>query len=123
MDYIIVIVALVFGFSLKNRYAVLGTKEHILLDQLFFYHMFMSFVFFNYITIYGGDAQGYWRIAKNIEFEHLMTTIISGKASPNEFMFLINYIPSNLLDLSFFSGSYSPVFFTSCSPILYHCAG
>ena len=123
MDYIIVPLALLFGFSLKSLFKKFNAKDHILLDQLFFYHMIMSFVFYVYIIINGGDAQGYWRIAKNIEFEHLMTTIISGKASPNEFMFLINYIPSNLLDLSFFSGSYSPVFFTSCSPILYHCAG
>lgn len=104
MDYIIVIIALIFGFSLKNRYSILDAKEHILLDQLFFYHMFMSFVFFNYITINGGDAQGYWRIAKIMEFEQLWMTIISGNATASHYLFLINYIPSNLLNLSFFSG-------------------
>lgn len=104
MDYIIVPIALLFGFSLKSLFKKFNAKDHILLDQLFFYHMIMSFVFYIYIRTIGGDAWGYWRLAGLSNFEDLWSLIIMGKANANHYMFLINYVPANLLNLDFFSG-------------------
>ena len=105
MDYIIVILALIFGFSLKSRYSKLGAKEHIILDQLFFYHMVMSFIFYIYVSFNVGDATTYWSRPKILNFDDLIHKIISGNAGASEYIYIINYIPSNLLDLSFFTGS------------------
>ena len=105
MDVIIVILVLVFGFFLKNRYKVLTGKEHVLLDQLFFYHMIMSFVFYLYIRLNGGDSQIYWNTVKEIEFSQLWAEIIHGSAGPTDYMFLINFVPSNILGLDFFTAT------------------
>lgn len=103
MDYIIVILLLIFGFSLKNLYPQLGGKEHILIDQLFFYHMIMSFIFYLYIIVFGGDAIMYWKSVKEITFPELWQQILL-RGGPTNYMALINFIPSNILNLSFFSG-------------------
>lgn len=103
MDYIIVPLLLIFGFGLKSRYTELNSKDHILLDQLFFYHMIMSFVFYIYITVNGGDAQHYWFFPKEHDFNFYYQLFINNPR-PSQTMWLINYIPSNLLNLSFFSG-------------------
>ena len=94
---------LLFGFGLKSRYKEFSAKDHVLLDQLFFYHMIMSFVFYIYITTNGGDAMHYWNASKEFEFNDLWALFIKDfNSSPA--MFLINFIPSNLLDLHFFTG-------------------
>lgn len=104
MDYIIIPILLIFGFGLKSNFRIFSAKDHILLDQLFFYHMIMSFIFYIYIQRFGGDSQGYWRLAGELDLNDNWQTIITGKASASHYMFLINYIPANLLNLDFFSG-------------------
>ncbi|MXV39152.1 hypothetical protein GO491_10765 [Flavobacteriaceae bacterium Ap0902] len=105
MDYIIVILLLTFGYFLKDRYKTLNTKDFVLLDQLYVYHMIMSFVFYLYIRTNGGDAQGYWKIAKEIYFEELWTKILLGNTSASDYVYLICYLPSNILNLDFFTGT------------------
>ncbi|MGI9526119.1 MAG: hypothetical protein ACR2MS_03295 [Weeksellaceae bacterium] len=105
MDYIVVILLLTYGYFLKNRYKVLSTKDFTLLDQLYIYHMLMSFVFYIYINVNGGDAQGYWRLAKEADINVLIEIILHGNPSASHYVYLLCYVPANVLNLSFFTGS------------------
>lgn len=104
MDYIIVIIALLFGFGFKNRFKILNAKDHRILDLLFFYHMLISFVFYLYSSFNPADARMYWSIAKQINWDTLVNLMLSGKSASNSIYF-INYIPAKLLDLTYFSGT------------------
>ena len=103
MDYIFVPIILIFGVGIKNRYKSFSAKDHILLDQLFFFHMIMSFIFYIYLRLNGGDAFLYWNGAKSIDFSYYLTKYLLNP-QPTTTMWLINYIPSNLLNLDFFTG-------------------
>ncbi|MDG4949891.1 hypothetical protein NLM59_03050 [Weeksellaceae bacterium KMM 9724] len=103
MDYIFVPIILIFGFGLKSRYKIFTAKDHILLDQLFFYHMIMSFIFYIYLRLNGGDSFLYWNGVKNVDFSFFANSYINNPR-PTSTMWLINYIPSNLLNLDFFTG-------------------
>lgn len=103
MDYIIVPLLLVLGFGLKNRYKGLNSKDHILINQLFFYHIALSVVFYFYITINGGDAQHYWSFPKKHNFQFFWNIFLDNPR-PSQTMWLLNFVPSNILNLNFFSG-------------------
>lgn len=95
---------MIFGFFLKTRYRILSGNEHVLLDQLFFYHMIMSFIFFLYISFDGGDATNYWFFPRKYEFDQLWEILSSGKGSPSYYLYFLNYFPSKVLNLEFFTG-------------------
>lgn len=105
MDWIIVPLVLIFGFTLKFRYKLFNGKDHNLLDALFLYHMFMSFVFFLYTSFNHADARTYWKIPKLITFSDITNAISSDSSSASDYLYLLNYLPSNTLDLSYFSGT------------------
>lgn len=51
----------------------------------------------------GGDAYDYWNIPKSGGWNIVTDSIAAG--SPAGYIFLLNYFPSKVLNLSFFTGS------------------
>lgn len=103
MDYIFVPLILFFGFRLKYHYSIFNTKDRKLLKQLFLFHMVFSYLFYLYLNANGGDALFYWNSPKNGNFAHFWN-LFSESFAPSPTMWLINFFPSNLLNLSFFAG-------------------
>jgi len=91
------------GFNLKKLFPDFTHSDNKTLNKLFFYHFFIAIAFHFYVDTFGGDAQHYWFEAKVIPFSEILELMSSGNATG--YMFLFNYVPSNLLELSFFTGN------------------
>ncbi len=93
------------GYNLKRAFPGFSKADIRFLDKLFFHHFIIAIVFYFYVSIYGGDATFYWDAPKTISFEEIINLIKQGSASG--VIYLINYIPSKVLNLSFFTGNMS----------------
>ena len=103
LDICVIIICVLLGFNLKNFFDVFSRGEKRWLNYLFGYHLIISIVFSSYIAVNGGDATHYWETAKIVSVSELLEAISRGSASA--VVMLINYIPSNILELSFFTGN------------------
>lgn len=104
LDIIVCLGVVFFGINIKNNFKIFDSYEKKLLNKLFFYHLAFSVIFYFYIMNFGGDAYSYWYNPKNYSFTQLWSLYLS-QGGPNEMMYLINFIPSNLLGLSFFTSN------------------
>ena len=104
LDVIVCIIIIVVGINLKNWFQGFNAYDKKILTWLFLWHIVVGigYVFYNAISG-GGDALGYWNIPKDASWDVLSKSIQSGSASG--YIFLINYFPSNVLNLSYFTGS------------------
>src|SRR5690554_3400898 len=100
-EVLIIIIFLLLGVKIKDRFKIFNYLEKKLLNKLFFYHLAFSIVFFVYIHFNGGDGQYYWDGVKQLTFSEIWRSVIT-VGRPTELMFLLNYFPSNFLGLSFF---------------------
>jgi hypothetical protein len=103
LDICITVLVFLVGFNLKNWFAGFSSFEKSVLDKLFFYHFFLGIAFHFFIVSNGGDATLYWEFPKLNSFDTVIDVIKSGSASG--YIFLINYFPSKILNLSFFTGN------------------
>jgi hypothetical protein len=103
LDISITIIVFLVGFNLKNFFSGFNATEKRMLDLLFFYHFGIAIIFYFYISNFGGDAIYYWSTPKNMSIYAIMDLVKGGSASG--VIYLINYIPSNFLQLSFFTGN------------------
>lgn len=101
MDLIIILIALfiayVFIYSFKNT---LSDDNFQSLLLLFFYHIVFGIYFCFFVQ---GDAIGYWREAKMMSYQDFVQSITQGQGT--YFMYALNYYPSNVLHLSYFTGT------------------
>lgn len=104
LDILVCLIILVTGFKLKNYFGFSNSDKRIL-NYLFFIHLFfgLAFVYINSSDGGGGDAVNFWRLPKLYGWEYVMQRIERGSASG--YIYLINYFPSHVLNLSFFTGS------------------
>lgn len=98
------ILLFIAGFYLKKIYAGYSKYDHKILNWLYIYHVAIGIVFYYYVMAYGGDATVYWDKAKQFSFSDIITMISNGSATG--FILLVNYVPAQVLKLSFFSGSF-----------------
>ena len=103
LDICITIIIFLIGFNLKNWFGGFSTFEKRILTKLFFYHFVIGIAFHFFIITNGGDATLYWEFPKLNTFSEIIDVIKSGSASG--YLFLINYFPSKILNLSFFTGN------------------
>lgn len=101
MDGIVILFLVVFGYffmyQFKNK---ISENNFTNLGYLYVYHLLFGCYFFFFIE---GDAIGYWRSAKTLtydEFYHFFTD-----DQGTYFIFALNYLPSKVLDLSYFTGT------------------
>ena len=103
LDISIFIIVLVIGFNLKFVFRSLDKKDHRFLNKLFAFHIFISLAFAFLVSQNGGDAQLYWSFPKENSWVDIMDVVQRGSASG--IIYSINYIPSKILDLSFYTGN------------------
>lgn len=103
LDISIVIIIFLIGFNLKNFFKDFDEKDKSILNKLFFWHFFIAIGFHFYIQNFGGDAIYYWNSTKTDSLDEILSYAQRGSAAA--ILQLINYIPSRLLSLSFFTGN------------------
>lgn len=81
-----------------NEYAL-----YPILKKLAFFHFLLGIAFFFTTNNGGGDAWGYWLGPKRMSFEQFMLGIKGGEGT--EFMRALNYVPSNIMGMSFLSNT------------------
>lgn len=103
LDITICIIVLVIGFNLKFIFRSLDKRDHRFLNKLFAFHILISLAFAFLVSQNGGDAQLYWSFPKDNSWADIMDVVQRGSASG--IIYSINYIPSKILDLSFYTGN------------------
>ncbi len=99
----ICIILLLVGFNLKNLFKTLTPSDKKLLNKLFFYHLGISILFHFYVVYAGGDAIHYWQAPKEMNLIEIID--LCKRFNASGYVFLLNYFPSNILNLSFFTGN------------------
>ena len=102
-----VIYTLVF-FLLSCQFAkfILGNKERQYLpglQWLIFFHFIMGVVFYLFTRDGGGDAWGYWVIAKNMDTADFLNNLTNELGT--RFIEAVNYLPVHYLQMSFFANT------------------
>ena len=104
LDVIVCILIFIVGINLKNWFRGFDAYDKNILTWLFLWHILVGIGYILYTAISGGgDAWGYWDIPKYEGWDIVLQSIHNGSASG--YIFLINYFPSKVLNLSFFTGS------------------
>ena len=101
MDILVILLSILFGFifinSLKKN---LSSYDIKILRGMFLYHIF--FGLYNYF-FFGSDPVRYWQLAKTISYEDFLKYAF--EKSGTFFMLAIDYFPSKVLGLSYFTGT------------------
>src|SRR5690606_27252126 len=97
--YIPLIVMAGMGFISLFR-SELSPVNFKALQYLFFFHLLLGVYYCFFIQ---GDAIGYWRIPKSYTFETFTQGIFNGEGTM--FMYALNFLFSNLLEMSYLSNT------------------
>ncbi len=104
LDICLIIILLFLGFKAKYFFRhQLDVGDNKTLNFLWAYHIVICLAFYFYVLTNGGDAITYWT-----EFEVNPNMTIGDYFSlgfGTYFMYVLNYIPSKILELSFLTGS------------------
>lgn len=101
MDFIIVILVLILGNLFINQFKNNISQGNIqTLKNLFVYHLLFG-VYYCFFVL--GDAVGYWRQAKIMTEQDFIQSFTEDQGT--YFILALNYIPSNVFDLSYFAGT------------------
>lgn len=101
MDFLFATVFVLLGYLFVNSFnRKLSQSNLTTLKQLYFYHLLFGIYY--YFFVYG-DSIGYWRQAKFMTFDRFLYSFKEEQGT--YFMYALNYIPSNVLDLSYFTGT------------------
>lgn len=106
MFLIILIICAIIGINLCTRNLSSEDRRNIYL--LFLLHIVMGFAYYFFSLNNSADAIGYWRTPKQITIDEVFNYLKAGRGTV--FMYVINYIPSNILDLSYLEGTMLYVF-------------
>ncbi|WP_312751049.1 hypothetical protein [Epilithonimonas hominis] len=85
---------------------LLEDKEYAylpILNKLTLFHFLLGIAYFFTTNNGGGDAWGHWRVAKLMSYDQFVLGLSAGEGT--EFMRSFNYIPANLLGMSFLSNT------------------
>ncbi|TRX20888.1 hypothetical protein [Flavobacterium franklandianum] len=99
----ILILALIFvvGYLFIQSFAAKISVENLkTLKKLFLFHILFGIYFCFFVQ---GDAIGYWKQAKLMSYTDFIYSLTQDQGT--YFIFALNYYPSNVLDLSYFTGT------------------
>jgi hypothetical protein len=104
LDISLIIIFLFLGFKVKYLFkSQLDSSDNKTLNLLWVYHIVICAAFYFYVLANGGDAIAYWT---EFEVNPSMTMIdYFSLGFGTYFMFVLNYIPSKIFELSFITGS------------------
>lgn len=101
MDFFVIFFSLLLGLLFVNSLKNQLSGNHIkTLRYLFFYHIL--FGLYNYF-FFGSDPIRYWALAKEISHEQFLEYLT--EKSGTYFMLVLDYYPSKILGLSYFTGT------------------
>lgn len=103
LDISIVVLLIVLGFNVPNFFASADNNDRKTLKYLWLFHLVIATLFFFYVSANGGDAISYWETVKLETHMTFMDYFSLGFGT--YFMFVLNYFPSKVMELSFFTGS------------------
>ncbi|MGB0879302.1 MAG: hypothetical protein ACPGTO_01905 [Polaribacter sp.] len=103
LDFVISLFLILFGFYVSKKYK-LSNKNIVIARYLWIYHLiFCVYFYFSILSQGGSDSNRYWEDAiliKDIDM-FLNMFLLKGTAA----MIAINFFPSKVLGLSYFTGS------------------
>ena len=103
LDVLICVIAFIIGLNFKESFTNLDTYDKKILDQLFYFHLFLGIVFYFYVQG-RGDAVYYWMYPKEVKFAEIWYSITT-RSYASDYVYLLNFFFANTLNLSFFTGS------------------
>src|SRR4051794_8522995 len=102
LDVIVIIIFFVLGLNFKKFFPGFNLYDKKILTYLFFYHLIFGAAYYFFVLSNPADATLYWNVPKDYGFDAVKAQMLRDSATG--YIYLINYLPSNLLDLSFFTG-------------------
>lgn len=101
MDILFTVIFVGLGFLFINRFkSELSTVDISTLKKLFCYHILFGIYYYFFIS---GDSVGHWNSSKLMAFEDFVYNITQEQGT--YFSYALNYFPSNVLGLSYFTGT------------------
>ncbi|MFV5701781.1 hypothetical protein ACM55F_07890 [Flavobacterium sp. XS2P12] len=101
MDFFITVLIFVLGYSFIQSFKDRLSEENLnTLIKLFLFHILFGAYFCFFVQ---GDAVGYWRQAKFMSYTDFIYSLTQDQGT--YFVYALNYYPSNILDLSYFTGT------------------
>jgi hypothetical protein len=101
MDFFSIALIFMLGYLFIQSFAAKLSEENLItLKKLFFFHILFGTYFCFFVQ---GDAVGYWRQAKFMSYTDFIYSLT--EAQGTYFIYALNYYPSNILDLSYFTGT------------------
>ena len=104
LDYIFIILYTITGFviiSFSNK--GFNIKDRNNLKKLLFYHLFFGLLFYFFTVGNKVDSYTYWITAKKIKL-NTFNDLFNYSIGTN-IVYLLNYIPANILSMSYFQGT------------------
>ena len=104
LDFISSLLYLIFGFHAISRINnKAGSKDILHLRVLLIYHLLFGFLYYLFTVNESVDSYTYWSISKNLRIDS--TNEIFRYGLGTEMIYIINYLPFNVLCLSYFQGT------------------
>lgn len=101
MDIIFSLLFILLGIIFINSFkSKLSPNNFNTLKQLYFVHILFGIYYCFFVL---GDAIGYWKQPKLMSYNDFIYSFKEEQGT--YFMYALNYIPSNILDLSYFTGT------------------
>ena len=101
MDFIFTLLFIFLGFAFINSFKnKLSQNNYSTLQQLYFYHLLFG-VYYCFFVL--GDSVGYWKQPKLMSYTNFIHFF--NEEQGTYFIYALNYIPSNILNLSYFTGT------------------
>ncbi|MFV8342165.1 hypothetical protein [Flavobacterium sp. XS2P39] len=101
MDFFITVLIFVLGYSFIQSFAAKLSEENLsTLKKMFLFHILFGAYFCFFVQ---GDAVGYWKQAKFMSYADFIYSLTEDQGT--YFILALNYYPSNVLDLSYFTGT------------------
>ena len=93
-------------FAVQFPKLLLEDNEYVfypILKKIVLFHFLLGIAYFFTTNNGGGDAWGYWIVAKKMNYLQFVKDISGGEGT--EFMRAVNFIPANLMGMSFLSNT------------------
>lgn len=103
LDIALCSIIFLIAFNLKNAFSSFSKYDKRFLNKLCFFHFTVAIAFNFLVASGGGDAIVYWNFPKFNELSDVWAVIDRGSASG--VIYLFNYFPSHVLELSFLTGN------------------
>lgn len=105
MDVIVIVASIIIGFAAAAFYNKKSSyPNNKFVYFLWIFHIAMGVAYYQFSLTNSADAIGYWFRPKRYSMEDFLFFLNQG--SGTAFMYVVNYFPSKILDLSYLAGTF-----------------